>query len=141
MFGWSKRNMTIIELFPRLLAFCVAALTGTLLSRGGHYGAWVWTIAVVAGVASFAVYWLALKLLASWAERRTARKEKGKESIANITTWIWLSLIRFEAASFTSAASAETSFRTQRRKALAADAEISWLMPSPSVRKFETERK
>ena len=41
-------------------------------------GAWVWIIAVAAGIASFAAYWLALRGLASWAEYRRTRKEKWK---------------------------------------------------------------
>ena len=68
--------MTIIELFPWLLAICIALSTGTILSRGGHSSASVWIIATAAGVASFAVYWIALKWLASCAERRTTEKEK-----------------------------------------------------------------
>jgi hypothetical protein len=68
--------MTIIELFPWLLAICVALTTGTVLARGGLFGVWVWIIAAVAGVASFAAYWLALKSLASWAERRRAQKDE-----------------------------------------------------------------
>lgn len=68
--------MTVIELFPWLLAICVAALTGTLLARSGQSGATVWVIAVAAGVASFASYWLALKWLASASERRRTRREK-----------------------------------------------------------------
>ena len=68
--------MTIIELFPWSLAICVTALTGTLLTHGGQSGASVWILAVAAGIASFAAYWLALKSLASWSERQRARKEK-----------------------------------------------------------------
>lgn len=68
--------MTVIELFPWLLVVCVAALTGTVLTRAGQSGPWVWIIAIAAGAASFAAYWLALKSLASWSERRRAQKEK-----------------------------------------------------------------
>lgn len=68
--------MTIIELFPWLLAVCVAFTTGTLLARGGQTGASVWIFAVLAGVVSFAAYWLALKSLAAWSQRQRARKEK-----------------------------------------------------------------
>lgn len=68
--------MTIIELFPWLLAICVAVSTGTILSRGGHSGAWAWIIAAVVGAASSAAYWLALKSLTLWADRRRAQKEE-----------------------------------------------------------------
>src|SRR5262245_3474075 len=68
-------EMTIIELFPWLLAICIAVLTGILLGRGGQSGAmWVWVMALIAGAASFVVYWFALKWLASWAECRRIRK-------------------------------------------------------------------
>jgi hypothetical protein len=71
-------GMSIIELFPWLLAICAAGFTGTILSHGGYSGTWVWIIVVVAGVASFAAYWLALKSLIVSAERRRARKEKSE---------------------------------------------------------------
>jgi|ERR1043166_168284 hypothetical protein len=68
--------MTIIDLFPWLLAICAGALTGTVLARGGQSGAAVWVSAVAAGIASFAAYWLALKTLATRSERQRARREK-----------------------------------------------------------------
>jgi hypothetical protein len=68
--------MTIIELFPWLLAICIAFLTGTLLARGGQSSMSVCVMAVIAGAASFPVYQLALKSLHSWAECRRTRKEK-----------------------------------------------------------------
>ncbi|HWD21454.1 MAG TPA: hypothetical protein VHB20_19465 [Verrucomicrobiae bacterium] len=68
--------MTIFELFPWLLAISVAALTKTLLARAGLSSALVWIIALAAGIALFAVYWLAVKWLAARWERRRAEKEK-----------------------------------------------------------------
>jgi hypothetical protein len=70
--------MTIFELFPWLLAICVAALTGTLLRRGGLSGAWVWVIAVAVGIALFAAYWLALRWLASRTACQKMRREKSE---------------------------------------------------------------
>ena len=66
--------MTIIELFPWLLAIAVAALTGTLLTHGGYSGTAVWVIAVVAGIALFAAYWFTLKSLAGRFRRKRARE-------------------------------------------------------------------
>jgi hypothetical protein len=68
--------MTVFELFPWLLAISVVTLTGTLLARGGLSGAVVWIVAVAAGIGSFAAYWVALKSLATWSERRRAQNEK-----------------------------------------------------------------
>jgi hypothetical protein len=68
--------MTLLELLPWLFAFCVAALTGTLLTRSGPFGPAAWVLALAAGVASFAAYWAALKYLDNWLERRRVRMEK-----------------------------------------------------------------
>jgi len=68
--------MTLIELFPWLFAICVAVLTGTLLTRSGQAGTSVWVLAVGAGIASFALYWLAMKWVATCFERRRTRNEK-----------------------------------------------------------------
>ena len=68
--------MTIIELFPWLLAIVVALLSARALERVGLPGVWAWIAALALGIASFVAYWLALRRLASWSEHRRTEREK-----------------------------------------------------------------
>lgn len=76
--------MTIIELFPWLLAICVALLSGALLTqRFGMTAKWAWIIALAAGALSFALYRLALSLLGrclDWNEAKESKWQNAKRT-------------------------------------------------------------
>ena len=70
--------MTIIELFPWIVALQVAILTGTLLHRLGLSIGWVGLAGVVAGMAGLFVYRLILSQLITLVVARQRKKDEAR---------------------------------------------------------------
>lgn len=68
--------MTLIELFPWLLAIVVGSLASSFAVWAGLSTTWSFVIGVAVGVASFAIYWLAPKHAISVLEERLLKKER-----------------------------------------------------------------
>ncbi len=71
--------MTLFELLPWVIAVCVMVITRALLAQCGLTDPRLSFIALGAGIAAFAAYWILLKLVAAGARNRRSRKERGRE--------------------------------------------------------------
>ncbi|MGI6495148.1 MAG: hypothetical protein ACOX5G_03515 [Kiritimatiellia bacterium] len=66
-------------LLPLSVLIGVTVLSAYLLTeRTGMDGVAAWVLAAVLGVASLHLYWLGLKLLGAWLDRREDRHKKPK---------------------------------------------------------------
>ena len=75
-FEQSKRKMTIFELFPWLLAFCVTVMSAAFFRRLGFSAVWVCSVGLILGTVSWLLYVIGGKRLISGLERKKFEREK-----------------------------------------------------------------
>jgi hypothetical protein len=72
--------MTLIELFPWLLAICVTMLSAALLRQSGLSDFWALSIGLIWGIGSWVLFVFGGKRFLSWLERKKIESEKSERT-------------------------------------------------------------